>query len=80
VSVGITDEIVLNGAWGYVNFSGADTAVGQTEWLQTLHGNLMWQPVPQLKLGFEGMWAQRKIEGTGKVSAARAQFGAWFFF
>lgn len=80
LAIGITDTITVNGAWGYVNFKDGDTVVGETDWLQTVHGNLMWQPVRQLKLGFEGMWAQRKIEGSGKVDAARAQFGAWFFF
>jgi hypothetical protein len=80
VNYALTQTVSLNAAYGRVEFDSGDTLRGQTDWLQTVHGNILWRPVQQLKMGIEGMWAQREIEGIGDVDATRIQFGAWFFF
>jgi hypothetical protein len=80
VNFSLTDTVTFNAAYGRVEFRSSDTEVGQTDWLQTVHANVWWQPVRQLKMGVEGMWAERKIDGEGTFDAARVQFGAFFFF
>lgn len=80
INYSLTETVSLNGAYGRVDFASGDTLRGQTDWLQTVHANILWQPVRQLKMGVEGMWAERDIEGIGDVDATRVQFGAWFFF
>jgi len=78
--IAFTDAVASNLAWGYIDFDGADTIAGQEDYLQSVHANLMWQPVTKLKMGVEGMWAERKVKGAGTPDAFRAQFGTWFFF
>jgi hypothetical protein len=78
--IALSDALSSNLAWGYVDFDGADTIAGQEDHLQSAHVNLIWQPVSKLKMGVEGMWAERKVVGAGSPDAFRAQFGTWFFF
>lgn len=78
--IALSDALSSNLAWGYVDFDGADTIAGQEDHLQSAHVNLIWQPVSKLKMGVEGMWAERKVIGAGTPDAFRAQFGTWFFF
>ena len=80
VNVGLTDTISFNGAYGRIDFRSGDTEFDQTDWIQTVHANVWWQPVEQMRMGFEGMWAERKVEGEGKTDAARLQYAAQFFF
>jgi hypothetical protein len=61
----------------------------------TVHANILWQPVRQMRLGWEVMWGEYNIKGgdsdfvflgddwergSRSKDALRAQFGAWFFF
>lgn len=57
--------------------------------VHTVHANIIWQPVRQMRLGWEVMWGRYDIDsGRGfsrafthrEDDAIRAQFGAWFFF
>jgi hypothetical protein len=80
VNFRLTETVSTNLAWGYMKFRNANTRVGQTKHVTTIHGNLIWRPVEQLKMGVETMWGKRKIKGGGSPDAVRAQFGAWFFF
>jgi hypothetical protein len=90
LSFDLTDTVQANAQWGFIDPQGShakDAGVDYTH-IHTVHGNIMWQPVRQMKLGWEVMWG-RKTVGTrylanygGKKnhSAVRGQFGAWFFF
>jgi hypothetical protein len=80
VNIGLTDTVDFNGAYGRIDFRSGDTEFEQTDWIQTAHANIWWQPVRQMKMGFEGMWAERKVDGVGKFDAARLQFATMFFF
>jgi hypothetical protein len=80
INIGLTDTVSFNGAYGYIDFRSGDTLVDQTDWIQTAHANIWWAPVQQLRMGFEGMWAERKIDGVGKTDATRLQFATMFFF
>lgn len=48
----------------------------------TVHANILWQPVRQLRLGWEVMWGQKEYYERWRSDrdALSAQFGAWFFF
>ncbi|WP_137388087.1 porin [Rhodoligotrophos defluvii] len=76
------------------NLGGDDPADGTfTSETKSLHANFIWEPIEQIRLGWEVMWAQRKYWAAGdplidppppprhlKASDLRGQFGAWFFF
>jgi hypothetical protein len=96
LSFDLTDTVQANAQWGFVDPSGShakDAGVAYTH-LQTVHANIMWQPVRQMKLGWEVMYGRKSlghryrkynaITNTYGVKknhdAIRAQFGAWFFF
>ncbi|MGF7161398.1 hypothetical protein FHS85_003033 [Rhodoligotrophos appendicifer] len=93
----VTDTTSINLGWGYTKNNSNDIEKSLVEngnrYLMTAHANVMWQPVEQLKLGWEVMWGERKwqsqdIDIAGDVvgvdvhkdDAVRAQFGAWFYF
>ncbi|MGI9371585.1 MAG: DcaP family trimeric outer membrane transporter [Hyphomicrobiales bacterium] len=76
----VTEEVSFTAAYGHLQFPNNYTNVGETKRIQTVHVNVLWQPVSQMKMGLEVMWAKRKIEGVGSPDAVRGQFGTWFFF
>ncbi|WP_137389105.1 porin [Rhodoligotrophos defluvii] len=88
-SILLSDTTTLNLGWGYLDQKDADIvasgARNATVDLMSVHANVIWQPVQQLRLGAEVMWGQRE-HTTGNPDekqtdeAWRGQFGAWFFF
>ena len=76
----VTEEISFTAAYGRLQFPKNFTNAGETKRLQSVHVNVLWQPVSQMKMGLEVMWAKRKIKGVGSPDAVRSQFGTWFFF
>jgi hypothetical protein len=44
-----------------------------------IHVNYLWQPVSKLRMGVEGIWANREATG-GDQDNIRIQFATWFFF
>jgi hypothetical protein len=89
-NVNDTTSINLGGGWSHLDngFSGARAETIKAVDVFTAHGNVLWQPVKQMRLGWELMWGQYDWDaGAGfngaakrKDDAIRAQFGAWFFF
>ena len=45
-----------------------------------VHVNYMWQPVSKLRMGIEGIYAEREVAGGSNDDNLRLQFGTWFFF
>ncbi|WP_137390676.1 DcaP family trimeric outer membrane transporter [Rhodoligotrophos defluvii] len=91
ISFELTDATSLNLSWGYADMKKSEVlranANNTTIDVMSAHANILWQPVEQLRLGWEVMWADRKfLEVDGPVSDIekadvwRAQFGAWFYF
>jgi hypothetical protein len=104
LSFGLTDTTTFNVQYGFVR---SDNDLGRGDFgggynpadsldAHTVHANILWQPVQQMRLGWEVMWGKYTTRGgdseidlgedgifdRGKQSedAIRAQFGAWFFF
>ncbi len=80
VSMPVTDTTTFNAAWGMSDL--LDTPLtGNNDKSMTVHANLLWQPVSQMRLGVEGRWGRAEYnDGTPDQDAFGAQFGAWFFF
>ncbi|WP_137389766.1 DcaP family trimeric outer membrane transporter [Rhodoligotrophos defluvii] len=97
----VTDTTSINLGWGYTDQSRSDLLdaswvtgrYDQNVDIMSAHANIIWQPVQQLRLGWEVMWAERQRTvpvfdpagtlvdaGTRTDDALRAQFGAWFYF
>ena len=61
--------------------------VGHDE-LHTVHANIMWQPVKQMRMGWEvaDLWADNQGTAVGplgnriKDEYLQVQWGTWFFF
>ncbi|QPC43694.1 porin [Kaustia mangrovi] len=100
LSFTVTDATSFNVGWGWTKMDSGDTREAADLYgeelnreIMSVHANIMWQPVQEMKLGWELMWADRKYRdgggmdsegntsGTNKSDDAwRAQFGAWFYF
>lgn len=95
-NVNDTTSINVGGGWSRLEndsgWKGVEGIKRVDVW--TVHGNILWQPVRQMRLGWEVMWGQYDWTGGNfsstqcgqrhcpkdKDDAIRAQFGAWFFF
>lgn len=85
VSIPVTDTTTFNVVWDYLDaLDGAarDTGAGTRipDELHTIHANIMWQPVKQMRMGWEVIWAETKEYDGDSDDGIRATFGTWFFF
>lgn len=87
-NVSDTTTVNVGGGWSHLeNNLHAVEGIDSVD-VYTAHGNVLWQPVKQMRLGWEVMWGKYSFDaGAGfngaaqkKDSDIRAQFGAWFFF
>ncbi|NNE23730.1 MAG: hypothetical protein HKN11_14085 [Rhizobiales bacterium] len=83
VSFPVTDTTTFNVVWDYLNGDGAahGGAVGHDE-LHTVHANIMWQPVKQMRMGWEVLYLWADDQGTTALEDEylQVQWGTWFFF
>jgi len=94
VSASLSDAMTVNAAFGYVDqresvgsTGGAGCAVAATgrnagcvDDLMTIHANILWRPVKQMRLGWEVQWGRNDYYAAASNSQVRGAFGAWFFF
>jgi hypothetical protein len=69
LSFGINETTTFNVGAGYEEYLGELT----TNWIDhavTVHANIMWQPVKQMKLGWEVMWGQINYAGEGSCTGS----------
>ncbi len=89
----VNETASINVEGGYAENLNADEGVSPlADNVWTVHGNLLWQPVKQMRLGWEVMWGRedfRKVNnrcvmvGAGDDCAEdslRFQMGSWFYF
>jgi hypothetical protein len=90
----INETASINVEGGYAQNLNADEGfVPLPDNVWTAHGNLLWQPVKQMRLGWEVMWGRedfRKVNGRCTMpgrggddcaeDALRFQMGSWFYF
>jgi opacity protein-like surface antigen len=98
VTVGMTfnvnESTSINVEGGYAENLNADEGfIPLADHVWTVHGNLLWQPVKQMRMGWEVMWGKEGfpkengrcvMPGKGgddcTNDALRFQMGTWFFF
>ncbi len=78
VSFNVSETTTFNAIWGWTKAYNQVATFGKS--VHTVHANIMWRPVKQMRLGWEVMWGKQKFQGGGKQDAIRGAFGAWFFF
>ena len=82
VSVPVTDTTTFNVVWDYMN-GDSNAAAGNHDELHTIHANIMWQPVKQMRMGWEALylWAgDEDPASTLRDDHFQLQWGTWFFF
>jgi len=95
VSVTVSEATTVNAAFGYSDHAesqgdaGASAGAGTCSGLRssgcvtdvmTIHANILWRPVKQMRLGWEVEWGRNDYYAARSNSQVRAAFGAWFFF
>ncbi len=66
--------------------SGGTGVTGLTDYVDTVHANLIWSPIPRASLGIEYLFADRKVNTastavlSNKGNASRLQFSAQYIF
>ena len=75
----VSDTTSVNVAWGWSEYLDNEIAVQHVDSM-TIHANVLWQPVRQMRLGWEVHWGEISRNGLADRDSAGAQFGAWFFF
>jgi hypothetical protein len=65
LSFGINESTTFNLGAGYEEYLGDLADEGWVESAVTVHANIMWQPVKQMKLGWEVMWGNIDYAGEG---------------
>ncbi|MEM8688233.1 MAG: hypothetical protein AAGF81_12935 [Pseudomonadota bacterium] len=86
LSFNVTDTTQFNVQYGHVSDE-CQTCAGYTS-TNTIHANILWRPVRQMRLGWEVIYGfKRNTFATSQGAqrrrnedALRGQFGAWFFF
>jgi hypothetical protein len=82
LSVPVTDTTTFNVVWDYLNGDHQARLGGHDE-LHTVHANIMWQPVKQMRMGWEVAYLWSSDEdpaSTMEDEVLQLQWGTWFFF
>ncbi|VAW89057.1 hypothetical protein MNBD_GAMMA18-1499, partial [hydrothermal vent metagenome] len=89
VSMNISEATTVNAQFGYTDqkesfASSACNAAVRTaacvDDVMTIHANIMWRPVKQMRLGWEVQWGRNDYYAAATNSVVKGHFGAWFFF
>ncbi len=76
----LSEESSINGAYSYAAASSRNLGPAADRRYEMVHVNYLWQPVSKLRMGVEGIYAEREIAGGADDDNLRFQFGTWFFF
>jgi len=93
-SMNVSEATTINASFGYTdqkeslaNTGGTGCAVAATGRnascvtdVMTIHANILWRPVKQMRLGWEVEWGRNDYYTAASNSQVRGAFGAWFFF
>ena len=90
VSLSVSETTTVNAEFGYAdqvekagNIVGGCAATRSSACVtdvMTVHANIMWRPVKQMRLGWEVQWGNNDYYNANSNSAVKGHFGAWFFF
>lgn len=83
VSVPITGTTTFNAVWAYLDALHGPARAGIQDELHTVHANIIWQPVDQMRMGWEVLYlfADDTSQGLSRRDeTVQLQWGTWFFF
>ncbi|QPC41801.1 porin [Kaustia mangrovi] len=74
LSFDVTEATTFNVGWGWAKMDSGDTrdaadlyGVEMNREIMSVHANIMWQPVREMRLGWEVIWADRKYRDGGHL-------------
>lgn len=79
LSVNATDTTQINVQYGRGTAVDCVAACAYDA-VNTIHANVLWKPVNQMRLGWEVIYGWKEMENAPDEDALRGQFGAWFSF
>lgn len=82
LSFGLSETTTFNAMFSYVEALGDQDDADDKDRLYKVHANILWQPVKQMRMGWEVIWAKSEFVGPAVDSedGVRASFATWFFF
>ncbi len=83
ISVPITETTTFNFAWDYMDAQDGWARAGNQDELHSFHANILWQPVKQMRMGWEVAYFTAGDKSQGNPVSdeyAQIQWGTWFFF
>jgi hypothetical protein len=81
LSFGLLETATFNTQFSYVEALDDQFGTDPKDRVYKVHANVLWQPVKQMRMGWEVIWAQAHFQNSGDTEdGVRATFGTWFFF
>ena len=80
LSFGLSETTTFNAQFGYVNALAIQNDGTEKDKLYKVTANVMWQPVKQMRMGWEVNWGEFTEVDGDSYSGASAMFATWFFF
>jgi len=80
LSFGLSETTSFNAMFSYVEALGTQDSVDDIETAYKVQANILWQPVKQMRMGWEVIWAETETYAGDSEDGVRATFGTWFFF
>ncbi|MEO1159289.1 MAG: hypothetical protein AAFW74_02390 [Pseudomonadota bacterium] len=82
LSFGLSETTTFNTMFSYVEAldDQVDDDGDEVEEVYKVHANILWQPVRQMRMGWEVIWAHKEFEDGSDEDGVRASFATWFFF
>jgi hypothetical protein len=81
LSFGLSETTTFNAQFGYVNALWPFRPMADDkDKLYKVTANVMWQPVKQMRMGWEVNWGEYTLVDGTDEDGASAMFATWFFF
>ncbi len=80
LSFGLSETTSFNALFSYVEALGNQDEATDIEKAYKVQANILWQPVKQMRMGWEVIWAETETQAGVSEDGVRATFGTWFFF
>ena len=80
LSFGLSETTTFNAMFSYAEALEDQDDGDDKEKLYKVHANILWQPVKQMRMGWEVLWAEYEEQDGTTEDGVRASFATWFFF
>jgi hypothetical protein len=80
LSFGLSETTSFNALFSYVEALEDQASDDDIETAYKVQANILWQPVKQMRMGWEVIWAETETYDGDSEDGVRATFGTWFFF